>query len=163
MLRRLILAGYMGEVCNHKEQWREALVHHKAWCHACLNFKQTACRLTGEKHILLSHTHTLQIAIHYIYTMVCIFLKCTHALKYLQSWVNRVQFLLLPWSNNSSSITGLTSQTVPREREIEGKGADRKIEKAADWRKAVHKREKKERPGSSYIQDKLQSSRVLSP
>lgn len=150
MLRGLILAGYMGEVCNHKEQWREALVHHKAWCHACLHFKQTACRLTGEKRILLSHTH-IHFAnthtVHYIYTMVCTFLKCTHALKYSQSWVNRVQFLLLLWSNNSSSITGLTSQTVPREREIEGKGTDRKIEKAADWRKAVHKRGKKGETG----------------
>lgn len=35
------------------------------------------------------------------------------------SWVNRVQFLLLPWSNNGSSITGLTTQNVPGDRERE--------------------------------------------
>lgn len=64
--------------------------------------------------------------------MTCTFLKYTHTHTqmhaYQRGWVNRVQFLLLPWSNNGSSITGLTTQTVPREREMqkekERKGAD---------------------------------------
>lgn len=97
----------------------------------------------------------------------------TQTHTYRQSWFSRVRILLLPRSNNGSSITGLTSHAVPRERKRddekrggEGKGADGEMEGAADWRKAVYKTglaeekgSQKEKGWSSYIQ----SSRVLSP
>lgn len=91
-------------------------------------------------YTVIRHTHTgcRQPYIIYITTHNDMHLPEIYTHAHRQSWVNRVQFLLLLGSNNGSSITGLTSQTVPREREREGdekregerKEADRKIEGA---------------------------------
>lgn len=90
----------------------------------------------------------------------------TQTHTYWQSWVNRVHFLLLPWSNNGSFITGLTSKTVPREREKKKprgwrKGEQTEIEGAAGWRKAKQAWQKKKtwrRVRSCYTQDILWSN-----
>lgn len=105
---------------------------------SCLLTLQTEGPLTHwrEMSAVIRHTHSLQAAIHYIHNHVQWHAPSwnirihTHTHTYQQSWVNRVQFLLLPWSNNGSSITSLTTQTVPREREGDAKREGER--KAAD-------------------------------
>lgn len=109
------LKGVRGEVCNLKRQWRGHLFVTKPDVTAAYTSNRRAdwriVMYTAITHTHSANSHTLNTQWH----APCL---CTWAHKQQQCRVNRVQFLWLPSSNNSCSITGPTSQTVPREREL---------------------------------------------
>ena len=143
---------------------------------SCLLTLQTQSLRTHWREMLSdTHTYTLQAAIHYIHNHTQWHAPSwntrTQKHTHTKSWVNRVQFLLLPWSDNGSSITGLTNQTVPRDskkerwkkrgkkklsrpRDIRG----RRLKKSSQQNRLGRKKKKeRERERSSYKQDILQS------
>lgn len=105
-----------GEVCNLKEQWRGHLFVTKPDVTAAYT-SNTGADWRIVMYTVITHTHSANS--HTLYTQWHAPWLCTWAHKQRQSRVNRVQFLWLPSSNNSCSITGPTRQTVPRESEIE--------------------------------------------
>lgn len=134
----------MWEVCSH---WREPLVQHTAKCHAYLHFKQKEMPLSGahtlrrRPFITCRTTHDdMHLPVIYIFTHVrwrthtnragltgyssCCFPDQTMA-ALLQAWQTRL-------------CQGRGSE-IKREREGERKEADREIEWAEGWRKAVNK------------------------
>lgn len=128
------LKGVRGEVCNLKRQWRGHLFVTKPDVTAAYTSNRRAdwriVMYTAITHTHSANSHTLNTQWH----APCL---CTWAHKQQQCRVNRVQFLWLPSSNNSCSITGPTSQTVPRERA--DKSETEQTDRGAGFRKADNK------------------------